>query len=172
MSSPPERRTWWPPACRWAERWPCVWPPGSVWPGSPSLTRGLTVADPRARYAHLLKYVMPSVPAIGNSIRLPGQDEGAYPRTPVGAVAQLLKLFKDTAEHLPRVTAPVIAFRSSVDPVVPESSMALLRRLVGGDLEVVPLTNSYHVATMDHDAQLIFDRSHEFIQRVSTGAAA
>ena len=33
---------------------------------------GLTVADPRARYARFLKYVMPSVPAIGNNIRLPG----------------------------------------------------------------------------------------------------
>ena len=62
---------------------------------------------------------------------------------------------------------------STVDQVVPESSMDLLRRLVGStELEVVTLTNSYHVATMDHDAQLIFDRSHEFIQRVSAGAAA
>lgn len=134
---------------------------------------GLTIADPRARYAHLLKYLMPSVPAIGNSILKPGQDEGAYARTPVGAVAQLLRLFKDTAELLPRVSAPVIAFRSTVDPVVPESSMDQLRLLVGSsDLEVVPLTNSYHVATMDHDAQLIFDRSHEFIQRVSAGTPA
>ncbi len=134
---------------------------------------GRTVADRRARDGGLLKYVLPSVPAIGNSIRLPGQDEGAYARTPVGAVAQLLKLFKDTAGLLPRVNVPVIAFRSTVDPIVPESSMDLLRRLVGStELEVVPLTNSYHVATMDHDAQLIFDRSHEFIQRVSAGATA
>lgn len=134
---------------------------------------GLTVADPRARYAHLLKYVMPSVPAIGNSIRMPGQDEGAYTRTPVGAVAELLKLFRNTAELLPRVNAPVIAFRSAVDPVVPESSMDVLRERIGtSELEVIPLANSYHVATMDHDAQLIFDRSHEFIQRVSAGAPA
>ncbi|MBD7993745.1 alpha/beta fold hydrolase [Arthrobacter sp. Sa2CUA1] len=134
---------------------------------------GLTVADPRARYARLLKYVLPSVPAIGNNIRLPGQDEGAYARTPVGAVAELLRLFDDTAAHLPRVTAPVIAFRSTVDPVVPESSMDLLRKLVGStELEVIPLENSYHVATMDHDAPLIFDSSHEFIQRVSAGAPA
>lgn len=134
---------------------------------------GLTVADPRARYARMLKYLMPTVPAIGNSIRLPGQDEGAYARTPVGGVAELLRLFKDTAAQLPRVTAPVLAFRSTVDPVVPESSMDLLRRLlVSAELEVIPLENSYHVATMDHDAPLIFERSHNFIQRVSAGAPA
>ncbi|WP_312178644.1 alpha/beta fold hydrolase [Arthrobacter sp.] len=134
---------------------------------------GLTVADPRARYSRLLKYVLPSVPAIGNNIRLPGQDEVAYDRTPVGAVAELLKLFKDTAALLPQVTAPVIAFRSTVDPVVPESSMDLIRKMVGStELEVVPLENSYHVATMDHDAPLIFERSHDFIQRVGAGAPA
>ncbi|MCC3283685.1 MULTISPECIES: alpha/beta hydrolase [Arthrobacter] len=132
---------------------------------------GLTVADPRARYAHLLKYVLPSVPAIGNNIKLQGQDEGAYSRTPVGAVAEVLKLFKDTTDLLPLLSAPVIAFRSAVDPVVPESSMDVLRRLCR-ELEVVPLPNSYHVATMDHDAPLIFARSHEFIQRLSAGTPA
>ncbi|WP_146362475.1 alpha/beta hydrolase [Arthrobacter yangruifuii] len=134
---------------------------------------GLTFADPRARYSGALKYVLKSVPAIGNDIRLEGQDEGAYSRTPVAAVHQLGRLFRDTAASLPNVAAPVLAFRSQVDAVVPESSMDVLRRgLVNADLEVVPLENSYHVATMDHDAPLIFERSHEFIQRVSAGVRA
>ena len=133
---------------------------------------GLTINDPRARYSGLLKYVMKSVPAIANNIKREGQDEGAYPRTPVGGVHQLMRLFRDTTAVLPRITAPVLAFRSTVDPVVPESSMDVLRRYLGSGLEVVSLENSYHVATMDHDAPLIFDRSHQFIQRISAGAAA
>ena len=133
---------------------------------------GLTIDDPRAKYAGVLKYVLRSVPAIANSIKLAGQDEGAYPRTPVGGVHQLMRLFKSTTAVLPRISAPVLVFRSTVDPVVPESSMDVLRRHLGSDLEVVPLTNSYHVATMDHDAPLIFDRSHQFIQRISAGAPA
>ncbi|MET4061337.1 carboxylesterase [Arthrobacter sp. UYP6] len=133
---------------------------------------GLTIDDPRARYSGLLKYVLRSVPAIANSIKLEGQDEGAYGRTPVGGVHQLMRLFKDTTASLPRISAPVIVFRSTVDPVVPESSMDVLRRHLGSDLEVVPLENSYHVATMDHDAPIIFDRSHQFIQRISAGAPA
>ncbi|CEA07814.1 Thermostable monoacylglycerol lipase [Arthrobacter saudimassiliensis] len=132
---------------------------------------GLTAADPRARYAGALKYLVRSVPAIGNSIALPGQDEGAYTRTPVAAVHQLMRLFRDTTASLPRITAPVLVFRSAVDPIVPESSMAALRRgLTSADLTVVPLPNSYHVATMDHDAPLIFERSSDFIQDVSAGS--
>nr|WP_329609224.1 alpha/beta fold hydrolase [Arthrobacter sp. ATA002] len=133
---------------------------------------GLTIDDPRARYSGLLKYVQKSVPAIANNIKLEGQDEGAYSRTPVGGVHQLMRLFKDTTAVLPRITSPVLAFRSTVDLVVPESSMDVLRRYVGSTLEAVSLENSYHVATMDHDAPLIFDRSHQFIQRISAGAAA
>lgn len=133
---------------------------------------GLTIDDPRARYSGVLKYVLRSVPAIANNIKLEGQDEGAYLRTPVGGVHQVMRLFKDTTAVLPRITAPVLAFRSAVDSVVPESSMAALRKYLGSELAVVSLENSYHVATMDHDAPLIFDRSHQFIQRISAGAPA
>lgn len=133
---------------------------------------GLTFADPRARYAGLLKYVMRSVPAIGNSIRLEGQDEGAYLRTPVAAVHQLAGLFRDTTALLPKVTAPTLVFRSDVDPVVPETSIEVLRQYLGSaDLEIIRLTNSYHVATMDHDAPFIFDRSADFIRHVSAGTS-
>ena len=126
---------------------------------------GLTIADRRAPLTGLLKYVLRSVPAIGNDINKPGMDEGAYERTPVAAAHQLGQLFKTVVADLPRVTAPTLVFRSAVDHIVPESSMDVLRRRIGTDrLEVVPLADSYHVATMDHDADLIYRRSAEFIQ--------
>jgi carboxylesterase len=69
---------------------------------------------------------------------------------------------------LPRVTAPTLVFRSAVDHTVPESSMRVLRRRIGtARLEVVPLADSYHVATMDHDAELIYRRSAEFIRAIA-----
>jgi len=130
----------------------------------------LTFADRRARISGLLKYVVRSVPAIGNDIKLPGVSEQAYPRTPVAAVHQLAGLFADTVAGLPRVTAPTLVFRSTVDRVVPDTSLALLSARIGTDqLEIVRLENSYHVATMDHDAPLIFDRSAEFFREHSGG---
>ncbi len=134
---------------------------------------GLTIADPRARYAGLLKYVMRSVPAIANNIKKEGLDEGAYARTPVAAVGQLSRLFRETVAQLPTITAPTLVFRSSVDPVVPESSIEVLQQRIGSaELEIVRLENSYHVATMDHDAQSIFERSAQFIQHVTAGSTA
>ena len=128
---------------------------------------GLTVDDPRAPLAGILKLVLKSTPAIGNDILKAGMDEGAYTRTPVAGAHELNKMFKDTVRLLPRVTAPVQVYRSTVDHVVSDSSMALLRRgLTHAPLEVVQLENSYHVATLDNDADRIFEGSVAFIRRV------
>ena len=127
---------------------------------------GLTFSDGRARYAGRLKYVLKSVPAIGDDIKAAGITEGAYTRTPVAAVHELSKLFTDTISLLPRVTAPTVVFRSTVDHVVPESSMAVLRAGLGSqEFNVVSLPNSYHVATMDNDAHQIFSQSSDFFRR-------
>ena len=127
---------------------------------------GLTFADPRARYSGLLRHVLRSVPAIGNDIKAPGISEYAYTRTPVAAVHQLSRLFTDTISLLPRVTAPTIVFRSTVDHVVPDSSLEILHeRMASADIQVIPLKNSYHVATMDNDAPLIFSESADFFRR-------
>lgn len=134
---------------------------------------GLTIADQRARYAGLLKYLLRSVPAIGNDIKKEGIDERAYTRTPVAAVHQLSQLFRDTTLRLPQVTAPTLVFRSNVDAIVPESSLDVLQQHIGSpDLEIVRLENSYHVATMDHDQELIFERSAAFIEHVTAGTSA
>jgi carboxylesterase len=45
-------------------------------------------------------------------------------------------------------------------------------RLGSQEKELVELTNSYHVATLDHDAELIFERTHELAERVTAGSAA
>lgn len=134
---------------------------------------GLTIADPRARYAGMLKYLLRSVPAIGNDIRKEGVDERAYARTPVAAVHQLAQLFRDTTDRLPQVSAPTLVFRSNIDRIVPESSLEVLQRRIGSaHLEVIRLENSYHVATMDHDQELIFERSAAFIEHVTAGTTA
>lgn len=134
---------------------------------------GLVIDDPRAPLAGILKLVLKSTPAIANDILKPGMDEGAYPRTPVAAAHELNKMFKDTIRQLPRITAPVRVFRSTVDHVVSDSSMEALRRgLTNAPLSVTSLENSYHVATLDNDAGVIFRGSVEFIRTVVAGSAA
>jgi carboxylesterase len=131
---------------------------------------GLVIDDPRAPLAGVLKYVLKSTPAIANDILKPEIDEGAYARTPVAAAHELNKMFKDTVRLLPRITAPVRVYRSTVDHVVSETSMVALRRgLTHAPLEVIRLENSYHVATMDNDAPEIFRGTVDFIRSVVAG---
>jgi carboxylesterase len=56
-------------------------------------------------------------------------------------------------------------YRSSIDHVVgPASMRALLAGLPGGQVTVRELSDSYHVATLDNDAQTIFEGSSKFVQ--------
>jgi carboxylesterase len=129
---------------------------------------GLSFYDPLARFAGILRYVRPSVEPIGDDIKKPGVSEAAYAKTPVAAVHQLHRLFRDTVSVLDRVTAPTLVFQSTVDRVVPPSSVATIEKRLGSkELEVVRLHNSYHVATMDNDAGQIFEQTRGFIQQHS-----
>jgi carboxylesterase len=90
-------------------------------------------------------------------------EDGDYSQTPLSAVHQLKKLFAAARRGLPRVTAPVLVFKSDTDEVVPPSSLELIRRRLGSaELRVVPLPNSGHVATLDNDAPAIFGHSTTF----------
>lgn len=129
---------------------------------------GLSIASPLAPFTGVLRHLLPSVPGIANDMAKPGGDEHAYARTPVAGVHQLHKLFAETITLLPRITAPVLVFRSDTDHVVPESSMRILRRGLSENvhLEVNRLTRSYHVATLDYEAESIFARTISFFQEV------
>lgn len=113
-----------------------------------------------------LKRLVPSIPAIGGDIARPGADEVSYTRTPLRAVAQLVDLFADVRAGLARVNQPLLLFKSVRDHVVDETSAAtILDRISSTDVEGVLLMHSYHVATVDHDDELIFRTSADFITR-------
>lgn len=124
----------------------------------------LASRDPRLRLLPVLKHLVPSLPAIGNDIAKPGQDEHAYPRTPLKALHSGTRLWRETAERLGDVTAPLLFLRSPQDHVVDGSTIDLVRERIGSPVaEFVELPRSYHVATLDHDADLVVERSAAFI---------
>ncbi|GHD08849.1 alpha/beta hydrolase [Zhihengliuella salsuginis] len=131
----------------------------------------LTFANPTAHVAGALKLAVPSVAAIANDISRQGQDEHAYTRTPVAAVEQLGRIMRQAAASLPGVSAPTIVFRSTTDHVVPDTSIAVLDRRLGtpaGLRRFVSLENSFHVATLDHDADTIFTETLRFFDPATT----
>ena len=85
---------------------------------------------------------------------------------------ELNKLWTDVRSCLDLITCPIMLFRSAVDHVVPASSSeAIVRQVSSDDITEVILPDSYHVATMDYDAETIFASSVSFIQRVITDPA-
>ena len=62
----------------------------------------------------------------------------------------------------------MLIFKSVRDKVVDPSSLALIKKGVRStDLTVVSLERSYHVATLDYDAELIFTTSSAFFHRLA-----
>ena len=111
-----------------------------------------------------LKWLVPSTPGIGNDVKKPDTDEVGYDRTPLKALASQVCGWRDTRADLDKVTSPLLVFRATEDHVVDATSLGLIKAAVSSDVvEYVTLENSYNVATIDHDAPLIFERSAAFI---------
>jgi carboxylesterase len=129
--------------------------------------------DPRIKLLPVLHRFVPSLAAIGDDIRKPGVSEMAYDRTPLRALESLRKAWTVVHRDLPRVTQPLLLLRSYTDHVVePESSRQVLARVSSRDVSEIVLHDSYHVATLDHDAPRIFAESLEFVHRLRASAVA
>ena len=64
------------------------------------------------------------------------------------------------------MTCPVLILNSPDDHVVPPPSSDHLAASVSGPVERVTLARSFHVATLDHDAELIQTSAVDFARRV------
>jgi carboxylesterase len=125
-----------------------------------------------AKLLPLLATVLPSVRGVANDIKKPGAVEVAYARVPVRAAASLSRLWQLVRGDLGKVTQPVLLFRSAIDHVVePVNARLILDGVASADVSEVVLQDSYHVATLDNDAPLIFDRSLEFLRSVPAARA-
>jgi len=139
--------------------------------------RGLVLVNPSLApdtrlflLAPVLKHLIRSMPGIASDIKKPGAHELGYDRVPVRAAATLPKLWNETVRNLSQVTQPVLVYRSSTDHVVgPASMRVLLAGLPEGQVTVRECADSYHVATLDNDADAIFEGSMTFIQTVTAG---
>jgi carboxylesterase len=127
----------------------------------------VTTLHKEARLLPLLSRVWPSVGAIGGDIAKPDGFELAYHRLPLRAMASLQQLWGVVRGDLGRVRQPLLLFRSAVDHVVePVNSGIVLDGVASTDLAEVVLADSFHVATLDHDAPTVFSGSVEFLQRI------
>ncbi len=103
--------------------------------------------------------------SVGDDIKRPGVTEWGYDALPTRGVYQLLKMLKYTRSRLHDVTVPMQLFHSVDDHTLPVSNTEIIMKSVGSRIKQrIELTNSYHVATLDYDSEIIFENSKIFIE--------
>ncbi|HUI04349.1 MAG TPA: alpha/beta fold hydrolase [Acidimicrobiales bacterium] len=105
-------------------------------------------------------------PGLGSDIAKEGPVELAYPGTPVAAALSLFEGIDAVAAGLAEIRCPVLLLSSRQDHVVPPSSGDVLVAGVSGPVERVWLEESFHVATLDNDAELVVSSTVAFVRGV------
>jgi len=144
----------------------------------PDRVAGVVVVNPAVatkrfdvKLLPVLKHLVPSFPGIANDIKKPGADEHGYTKTPLKAAHSMFRAWPLVVDDLPRITAPLLYFRSGVDHVVDELSQPLITSKVSSrEITERRLEESFHVATLDNDAPQIFEESADFIARVTSAS--
>jgi carboxylesterase len=117
------------------------------------------------KFAPLMSKFRSGLPSVGNDIKRPGVTEWAYEVLPTKGVVQLARLLKSSRSTLPLIKAPLLLFHSAEDHVLPVSNTEIIMNEIGSSQKQrVELLNSYHVATIDYDADFIFENSLLFVQ--------
>lgn len=123
-------------------------------PSFPALLRGALAAGSRF------------IPSIGSDVAIDGAESSGYDRTPIAPMLSLVEALADIAPRLPLISTPVLLFSSRVDHVVPPAHGDYLSANLTAPMERIMLERSYHVATLDYDADLIEQATIEFMKKV------
>jgi carboxylesterase len=107
------------------------------------------------------------MPAIGSDVADPAMVEKAYDATPVEPLLSLAAAAHVLHGDLAKISCPVLLMTSPQDHVVDPGNSDILAAAVSGPVERVTLERSYHVATLDFDKELIFERAVEFARKVT-----
>lgn len=133
---------------------------------------GICLVNPMAH----VKFVPPQVAwfisrvqkmrdSVGDDIKKPGVTEHGYDSLPAVGVYQLLKMLAYNRKRLHDVTTPLMLFHSKEDHTLPVSNTEIIMKGVGSrNKQRIDLVNSYHVATLDYDAEIIFENSLNFVE--------
>jgi carboxylesterase len=109
------------------------------------------------------------LPAIASDIAKDGVVESAYAETPVAPLLSLFDAAERLGSRLDEITVPTLVLTSRDDHVVPPADSEYLVARVTGPVEHVWLERSYHVATLDHDADEVRTRVVDFARKVADG---
>ncbi|QGG94668.1 alpha/beta hydrolase [Actinomarinicola tropica] len=115
----------------------------------------------------LLESGQETMDAIGGDIADPDARELAYEQVPLRGLVSLMRNAEDVAAEVGSIRSPLLLMTSPEDHVVDPANSDHLAAHVGGEVERVTLERSYHVATLDHDKELVEEQAVAFARRVT-----
>ncbi|HUW78550.1 MAG TPA: alpha/beta fold hydrolase [Candidatus Nanopelagicaceae bacterium] len=139
----------------------------------PELISGLILVNPALKDPHglirrasALRFFRKTLKPSASDISKPNPPVHGYAETPLKALHSLSLLLRDISPRMAKIETPILLFRSLQDHVVPASSSeAILHEAKSLEKNLVLLENSFHVATLDYDAEIIHQESLAFIKR-------
>ena len=114
----------------------------------------------------LLASGLDSVDAIGSDVKKEGVSESSYAATPLVCAQSLFAGVARLYDDLALIRAPSLLLQSREDHVVSADNGEDLFERVSGPIERIWLDNSYHVATLDNDRELVESEVVTFAHRV------
>lgn len=108
------------------------------------------------------------IPGIGSDVKDASAVELAYPEVPVASARQGYVLFSATGDIIHKISCPILVIQSREDHVVPpRNANAIVAGVGSSDIRLLWLENSYHVATIDYDKDIIVRRTGAFVHELS-----
>ena len=146
----------------------------------PDLVAGIAPIAPAAGlmnegFAIVLSMKSPPdrIPGIGSDIKAPGVKELAYEQVPVACIREVVLLISITRDLMHKIVCPTLVIHGREDHVMPPANaMAVVNTIRSDDVRLLWLNNSYHVATLDNDKDLIVDRVGAFFAEMAKVPAA
>ncbi len=140
----------------------------------PQLVRGVApISAPAGKFSTTLAPLLLAnpapkrIPGIGSDIKAPGIKELAYNEVPVTCLREASTLVSLTRQLLHQVVCPTLVIQAREDHVVaPANAMEIVQGINADDVRLLWLNNSYHVATLDNDKDLIVERVGSFFANI------
>lgn len=133
--------------------------------GAVTIAAAMELTDRLAHFAWFFKYF---VRYRGSGTRDPDEHpyKIGYGVTPVRKVPDLIKLQKIAKRRLPEIKCPLIIFRAMQDTTVTQNAADIIYEGASNSQsrEIIDLSNSVHLCTVDNEADIMIERIREFIK--------
>jgi len=92
------------------------------------------------------------------------------PGNPWHALAEMVELSRDVRRRLPDVVAPCFVAHAAEDDIASVANADLVARRVRGPIEMLLLSDSYHMITIDRERRMLIERTADFFSRIARDA--